>query len=82
MVKTKVNSGSALNPGLSDLRYVKRFLVETADHTNHRIGRRLADLLTERYQDDSTLFAPQALADSISKSFQQSLTISGFAGTP
>jgi hypothetical protein len=82
MVKTKVNSRSALNPHLSDLRYVKRFLVETADHTNDRIGRRLADLLTERYNDDSTLFAPQALADSISNSFQQSLTIAGFSGTP
>ena len=29
-----------LNPNLFDLRYVKRFLVETAHHTNARIGQR------------------------------------------
>jgi hypothetical protein len=77
MVKTEVKSGNTLNPDLSDLRYVKRFLVETADHTNNRIGQRIADLLTERHQDDSTLFVPQELANSISRSFQQSLTIDG-----
>ena len=81
MVKAEVNSGDALNPDLFDLRYVKRFLVETADHTNNRIGQRLAELLTEWQQDDSTLFVPQELANSISNSFQQSLTIDGCAGT-
>jgi hypothetical protein len=82
MVKAEVKSGDTLDPNLFDLRYVKRFLVETADHTNNRIGQRLAQLLTERHQDDSTLFVPQELADSISGSFQQSLTIDGFAGVP
>ena len=82
MVKTEVKSGNTLNPDLSDLRYVKRFLVETADHTNNRIGQRIADLLTERHQDDSTLFVPQELANSISRSFQQSLTIDGLTGAP
>jgi hypothetical protein len=81
MVKTEVKAGNTLNPDLSDLRYVKRFLVETADHTNIRIGQRLANLLTERHQDDPTLFVPQELADSISRSFQQSLTINGFTGS-
>ncbi len=82
LVKKEVSSGSTLNPDLSDLRYVKRFLVETANRTNNRIGTRLAGLLTERHQDDPTLFPPTKLADSISSSFQQSLTISGFVGTP
>ena len=82
MVKTKVASGSTLDPQLSDLRYVKRFLVETADHTNNRIGQRLALLLTERHQEDPTLFVPQKQADSISTAFQQPLAIAGFAGTP
>ena len=81
MVRAKVNSGDTLNPDLFDLRYVKRFLVEIADHTNNRIGQRLAELLTERHQDDSTLFVPQELAASISSSFQQSLTIDGCTGT-
>ena len=81
MVKTQVTSGNTLDPQLSDLRYVKRFLVETADHTNNRIGQRLAVLLTERYRDDPTLFVPQERANAISTAFQQSLTIDGFAGT-
>jgi hypothetical protein len=82
MVKSKVQPGDTLNPTLADLRYVKRLLVETANHTNNRIGRRLAELLTERYQDDLTLFDSQKLADAISESFQQSLTIDGVVGTP
>jgi len=80
MVKTKVTSGDLLNPNLFDLRYVKRFLVETAHHTNTRIGQRLAVLLTERHQDDPALFDPQQLANSIAGSFQQPLTIDGRAG--
>ncbi len=80
MVKAEVASGNMLSPNLSDLRYVKRFLVETANLTNNRIGNRLADLLTERHEDDATLFNPQELADSISGRFQKSLTIHGFAG--
>jgi hypothetical protein len=82
MVKANVKSGDTLDPDLSDLRYVKRFLVETADHTNNRVGQRLAALLTERHLDDPTLFVPQELANSISSRFQQSLTINGFAGIP
>jgi hypothetical protein len=82
MVKARVTRGNTLNPDLFDLRYVKRFLVETANHTNDRIGRRLASLLTERYGDDSTLFDRQNLADNISQTFQQSLPIDGYTGSP
>jgi len=69
-----------LNPNLFDLRSVKRFLVETAHHTNARIGQCLAVLPTELYQDDPKLFDPQQLANSIAGSFQQSLNIDGRAG--
>lgn len=82
MVKSRVRSGEFLNPSRQDLRYVKRFLVETANHTNHRIAARMAALLTERYRDDPTLFAPQEQADSLSRSFQRPLTVSGVQGTP
>lgn len=81
MVKSQVKHGSVLSPNEFDLLYVKRFLVETANHINKRIGTRLAALLTERHQDDPTLFDPQELADSISQSFQQPLTIDGKRGT-
>ena len=82
MVKAKVTRDTTLNPDLFDLRYVKRFLVETANHTNDRVGQRLASLLTERSQDDSTLFDRQDLADNISRYFQQSLSIDGHTGSP
>lgn len=82
MVKSRVQPDNMLNPTLSDLRYVKRFLVETANHTNNRIGHRLAELLTERHQDDATSFVAQEMADSISGSFLQPLTIDGVTGTP
>src|ERR1700687_4505058 len=74
-------NGSSLNFPTRKTSLPDIFLVETADHTNNRIGQRLAVLLTERHQDDSTLFVQQEMADSISRSFQQSLTIDGFVGT-
>jgi hypothetical protein len=61
---------------------VKRFLFETAQHTNQRIGHRLAGLLTEIHQVDSTLFDAQAKADAISQQFGIALTINGRVGTP
>ena len=82
MVKARVARGNALSPDRFDLRYVKRFLVETANHTNRRIGQRLAGLLTERYQEDATLFDRQTLANTISRWFQQCLTIDGCTGSP
>ncbi len=81
MVRSKIASGESISPDISDLRYVKRFLVETANHTNNRIGLRLAELLTELYTDDNTLFDPQATANAVSSGFQQALTVAGSVGT-
>lgn len=80
MVKAEVESGKTLSPSRFDLRYVKRFLVETAVHTNQRIGQRLASLLSELHADNPTLFIPQTLADAISVSFQQPLIVAGALG--
>ena len=80
MVKEQVNAGVSINPDLHDLRYVKRFLVETADLTNTRVGLRLASLLTERHTEDSQLFTPQTIADAVSANFQMSLSVGGAAG--
>jgi hypothetical protein len=82
MVKAEVKSNETLDPTLLDLRYVKRFLSETAEHTNERIARRLADMLTERHQDDRTLFDPQEMALSIANSFEVWLKIAGCHGIP
>lgn len=80
MVREQVDSGELINPDLRDLRYVKRFLVETADHTNNRVGTRLAALLSELHADDPHLFDPQEKADAVSVSFQHSLTVAGAVG--
>ena len=82
LVKAPVVSENVLAPTKEDIRYVKRFLFETAQHTNQRISGRLAELLTEIHQDDSTLFDAQAKADAISQQFGIPLTISGHAGNP
>jgi hypothetical protein len=82
LVKAPIASGNVLSPTKEDIRYVKRFLFETAQHTNQRIGRRLAELLTEIHQDDSTLFDAQKKADAASRQFGIPLTVSGQAGNP
>ncbi|QDV85805.1 hypothetical protein [Planctomycetes bacterium TBK1r] len=81
MVKQQVAPGESINPSNHDLRYVERFLVETADRTNVRIAERLAELLTELHTDNPSLFTPQDKADSVSSGFQQSLIIAGAVGT-
>jgi hypothetical protein len=69
-----------LAPTTDDLQYVKRFLSETASHTNQRIGVRLADLLTEFHQADPTLFDAQDKANELSRQFAIPLTVDGHVG--
>lgn len=71
-----------LSPTADDLRYVKRFLSETAVRTNQRIGTRLAQLLTGFLVTDPTLFDAQARANEVSQRFTFSVTINGHDGVP
>ncbi len=82
LLKEQIAVGTLLAPTKEDLRYVKRFLFETARHTNRRIGQRLAELLTEIHQADSELFDARSVADKISTQFGLALTIHGEAGNP
>ncbi|HVX13587.1 MAG TPA: hypothetical protein VHC22_20555 [Pirellulales bacterium] len=75
-----VGADCRLTPSIDDLRYVKRFLTETANHTNQRVGTRLADVLTNFHQADPTLFDAQEKANEISARFARSLTVSLQAG--
>jgi hypothetical protein len=61
---------------------MKRFLVEAAQQTNGRIGRRLAQLLTEILDGDATLFDAQDKANTISRQFGIALTVKGKVGRP
>jgi hypothetical protein len=71
-----------LAPTADDLRYANRFLIETARHTNERVGRRLAELLTSFHQGDAGLFNAQEKADQVSRKFALSLTVGGQSGAP
>jgi len=78
--KGMVEAEKILRPTISDLRYVKRFLLDAATSTNSRVGNRLAALLSEIYADNATLFVPQEVADSASKRFGYPVTVAGVAG--
>lgn len=67
-------------PTREDIRYLKRFLDETADRCNRRIGERLADLVTVIHATDPGLFVPQAMADAVTRTFGFVLTVAGAAG--
>ena len=76
-----LNSPRVLLPTRDDLRYLKRFLDETAQSCNQRIGNRLAELLTLLHGGDPTLFVAQEEANALSSDFGVSLTVAGIAGT-
>ncbi len=68
-------------PTKDDVRYLKRFLDETATSCNQRIGVRLAELLTSLHVVQPMLFDPTEVANAVSNTFCQSLTVAGIAGT-
>jgi hypothetical protein len=76
-----VDSPRILFPSREDIRYLKRFLDETVQDSNYRVGNRLAKLLTTLYSDDATLFVPQEKADEVTNTFGLSLTVAGAIGT-
>jgi hypothetical protein len=80
--KEPVASPQLLLPTRDDLRYLKRFLDETAESCNERIGRRLAELLTTIHAGGPPLFVPQEMANRVSRAFGVALTVAGAAGSP
>jgi hypothetical protein len=81
LVGGPVPADRRLAPTTEDLRYVKRFLSETATDVNQRVGARLAVLLEGFHQADPALFDAQARANEVSRQFAFPLTISGHVGT-
>jgi hypothetical protein len=80
LVGGPVQADRKLAPLTEDLRYVKRFLSETATHTNQRIGTRLAALLGQYHAADTGLFDAQATANEVSQRFAFSVTVDGCVG--
>jgi hypothetical protein len=75
-----VEPHKVLLPTLRDVRYVKRFLDETASRINERVGNRLAELLTTIHAANGILFMPQEMANLLSRDFGLVLTVAGVAG--
>lgn len=78
--RTEVGADRLLTPTRIDLRYVHKFLADTADYANRWVGGKLALLLTEIHRQNSTVFDNQAKADEISRIFHLSLEIDGAKG--
>jgi hypothetical protein len=78
--KESVAAPRILAPTRDDLRYLKRFLDETADVCNKRIGDRLGALLTTIYVPVPILFEPQAMADRVASIFRLPLQVAGAVG--
>lgn len=75
-----VESPRVLSPSREDIRYLKRFLDETAQICNQRIGERLSELLTSLHAGDPTLVVPQDKADEVMRTFGLPLTVAGATG--
>jgi hypothetical protein len=69
-----------LAPTRSDLNYLKRFLDETADVCNQRIGERLAELLTSINAGSPILFVPQEMANKVTAIFRRPLNVAAAPG--
>jgi hypothetical protein len=75
-----VQAPRVLAPTRDDLRYVKRFLDETAEVCNRRIGERLAELLTDMLNETPGLFVAQAEANQLTANFGIILSVRGLPG--
>jgi hypothetical protein len=80
LVRAAVPQLQVLAPTRGDIRYLKRFLDETAERCNRRIGERLAELLTAIHTADPGLFVPQEAADAVTRTFGFVLTVAGAVG--
>ena len=78
--RESVQAPRVLAPTRDDLRYVKRFLDETAELCNRRIGERLAELLTSMLRESSDQFDAQLEANQITAAFGIALSIDGQTG--
>lgn len=78
--KEPVTGDRILAPTRNDLRYLKRFLDETADVCNRRVGERLAALLTTIHTPAPTLFEPQTMANRVASVFRLPIRVAGATG--
>ena len=80
LVRAPVPSMQVLSPTRDDIHFLKRFLDETAEVANRRIGTRLAELLSTIHAGNPALFVPQEMADRVTQTFGFVLTVAGSPG--
>ena len=80
LVRTAVPSMQVLSPTRDDIRFLRRFLAETAEVANRRIGTRLAELLSTIHAGNPAPFVPQEMADRIAGTFGFVLSVAGAPG--
>ncbi|HVA46509.1 MAG TPA: hypothetical protein VNH11_09055 [Pirellulales bacterium] len=78
--KENVDAPQILAPTRRDLNHLKRFLDDTANVCNARIGERLAELLTAVYTPTDSFATPQQLADRVAAVFRLPMQIAGAKG--
>jgi hypothetical protein len=81
LVRAPVASMQVLAPTRDDIHFLKRFLDETAEMANRRIGSRLAELLSTIHAGNSALFQPHEMADRVARTFGFVLPVAGVSGT-
>ena len=81
LIRAPVPSMQILSPTRDDIRYLKRFLDETAEASNRRIGTRLAEVLSTIHMGNADLFSPQEMADRVTRTFDFMLNVAGTPGT-
>jgi hypothetical protein len=77
LVRGRVHAPRLLKPTRDDVRYVKRFLDETAQSVNERVANRLATLLSTCHVEDASLFDPQDKVKELTDQFGITLTLAG-----
>jgi hypothetical protein len=75
-----VDAPRLLAPTRNDVRYLKRFLDETATSCNSRVCARLADLLTTHHTATPEIFVPQEIANRVSAAFRVAASVAGALG--
>jgi hypothetical protein len=78
--KEAVEAPRLLAPARNDIHWLKKFLDDTAEDCNQRIGQRLAALLTTIHTAAPTIVTPADMANRVTAAFQTVLQVGGVAG--
>lgn len=80
LAKEPIQGPQVILPTKNDVRYLKRFLDETAKTCNLRIGQRLAEVLTNVHVTNPSLFDATVMANALSCTFAEPLVVDGITG--